>query len=74
MSNHFLDNIAASSDMAAIAKAATAGGSVGAVIFGIDAHTIGVIGGLIIGLTGLIYTVWATERTEKRRSQQKKDN
>lgn len=67
MSNNFLDHIAASSDLAAVSKVATAGGAASAVIFGIDAQVVGIWAGIIIGLTGLIYNVWATERTERRR-------
>lgn len=72
MSN-FLDNIAASSDLAAVAKVATAGGAAGAVIFGIDAQVVGIFAGIAIGITGLAYNIWATERTERRRRQKGDD-
>jgi len=45
-----------------VAKSAIAAGSASSVIFGLQAEVLGVIAGIVIGLIGLIYNVWATER------------
>lgn len=60
-----LDQLAQSSEAAALAKVGIAGGAAGSVLFGISSDVVGVIGGLCIGLAGLLYNVWATERRLK---------
>ena len=60
-----LDHIAQSTEAAISAKVAVAAGSVSSVIFGFDANTVGVVVGLVIGVVGLIYNIWATERRLK---------
>ena len=60
-----LDHVAQSTEAAVGAKVAVAAGSVSSVIFGFDANTVGVVCGLLIGLIGLIYNIWSTERKLK---------
>ena len=60
-----LDHVAQSTEAAVGAKVAVAAGSVSSVIFGFDANTLGVVFGLIIGVVGLLYNIWATERRLK---------
>jgi hypothetical protein len=74
MSTSFLDNLAASSDALAASKVAIGGGAAGAMIFGANAQVLGIIGGLFIGIVGLVYNIWATERTERRRARIRNDN
>jgi uncharacterized membrane protein YebE (DUF533 family) len=70
----FLDNLAASTEMAVASKVAIGGGAAGAMIFGANAQVVGIIGGLAIGIGGLCYNIWATERTERRRSRMRDDH
>ena len=60
-----LDHIAQSTEAAVSAKVAVAAGSVSSVIFGFDANVVGIVCGVAIGLIGLIYNIWATERKLK---------
>ena len=60
-----LDQLAHSSEAASIAKFGVAAGSASSVIFGISAEVIGVLFGIAIALTSLIYQIWATERRIK---------
>ena len=62
MSSQALDALAQSGEAAVVAKGAIAAGSASSVIFGLQAEVLGVIAGIVIGLAGLIYNVWATER------------
>ena len=57
-----LDQLAHSSEAAAIAKFGVAAGSGASVIFGISAEVVGIVFGIAIALTSLIYQIWATER------------
>jgi len=60
-----LDQLAHSSETAALAKFGVAAGSASSVIFGISADVIGVLFGIAIALASLIYQIWATERRIK---------
>lgn len=57
-----LDHLAQSTEAAFVSKAAIVGGSAGSVIFGFSADAVGVVAGIMIGLIGLGYNIWATER------------
>ncbi len=50
-----------------IAPAMTYGGGTGAVIFGMDANTVGMIAGVVIGVLGLLLTWFYKRREDKRR-------
>jgi len=60
-----LDHLAQSTEAALVSKAAIVGGSAGSVIFGFSSEAVGVVCGLVIGLIGLAYNIWATERRLK---------
>ena len=60
-----LDQLAHSSEAAALAKVGIAAGSASSVIFGISAEVVGVVCGIAIALSSLIYQIWATERRIK---------
>ena len=49
-----------------VAKTMAYGGGGGAFLFGLDANTIGMIGGLIIGVVGLLLTWYYQRRRDKR--------
>lgn len=55
-----------------VAPVMTYGGGTGAVIFGMDANTIGMIAGVIIGVLGLLLT-WHYKRKDDRRRQIESD-
>jgi len=69
-----LDDIAHSTELALTSKAATAGGSVSAVIFGVSADVVGVIAGIMIGGTGLAYQIWAGERRHRALKKKAEDD
>lgn len=61
----FLDRLAESSEIGVAAKTAIGTGATSAIIFGINAQVVGIVAGIIIGLLGLAYTIWSTERKLK---------
>ena len=60
-----MDAIAESAAGEAAGRLATYGGSGSAVIFGMQAEVFGMVAGLVIGLVGLCYQIWAGERRLK---------
>lgn len=68
-----LDRLAQSTEAGVASKAAITTGATSAVLFGINAEVVGIVAGIVIGLTGLIYNIWSTERKLKILKANKQD-
>jgi len=69
-----LDQLAGSVGIGVAAKGAIVVGSAGSLIFGLNAEAVGVVAGIVIGLSGLAYNIWSTERKLKIMRERNQDD
>jgi len=69
-----LDQLADSVGVGIAAKGAIVAGSASSFIFGMNSEAVGVVAGIIIGLSGLAYNIWSTERKLKIMRDRKQDD